>query len=882
MSLVHILDRQTDEIIGTLSIKNAEYWGDTRKDSLENQNTFDFIANASLEKATLLEKRNKLLIQDEDGIFREYVIVYAEQYKRNEKTIRSNASFTDLAKAKVIDPQELQGATSSTAIDLALFGTEWSPGIIEYNGIRTITIEDYTNPLALLKLIASTFELEISYRVEINGSHIVGRYVDMRKQFGGFEGKEITFAKDLIGVKRKEDSSGIVTALLGIGPEKEDGTRLTILVENREAFQRWGRGGQHLIEPYAPQSSNQDMTVEELQTLTENELKKRIDAIVSYECEAVSIEHVKGFSHEKIRKGQTVRIKDDFYQPPLYVEGRIQEVDREHSTKKIKSFKIGNFIEYKKADLEAQISVLKKLMSQKLTIATQKAFAYTEEYSEKKKILSATPPNDTAVIWVKPDPEKNVNIAHAHDGTEWVPLTTTNAADIVEGEMLFDRLRGGSLRLGQAYQNGVLEVWVDSNNDGELELVGRVDSGGAYYPLLQGDKIRGDVVNTLQLGNIHYYVDLVNGNDLNDGLSWDAPKKNFQVFVDGLPKNLNGKWIQINVRGDVLNGMKIEGFHNGDLIIVANTIEGTRRPRIFGPTILSRLFAGKFQIQGYDANGDSSTVNQTMFKVNNCDYVQFYDVKVYGNSKAKHAFQFDACKFSVEECHVYDISDRAIHAANLSHGRANNNHGSAPVAILVESGSILTGEGTRMSGSVLRLGNSYLGGNNTDVWAVESGTTPPVTPPEASEQTMIVSASTGDNWGDMYGWNNDEVRQGNYGYGTRHGIWYFDLSALRGKTIVSATITLYRGSGGASGARTVHLRTHPYKNRTERPAGQPALSAVGATTTIEVGQTKTVDITSMIQTNIANFTDNSIGVHTTGSTDYMVLGTTPTLVIRYK
>jgi phage minor structural protein len=367
MSLIHILDRKSDGILGTLSLKNAEYWGDTRKDSIENENKFDFIANASTEKSTILEKRNKLLIQDEDGIFREFIIVYAEQYRRNEKNVRSIASFTDLTKAKIIEPQVLQGATSTSATVEALAGTEWTPGVIEYTGINTITLEDYTNPLALLKLIASTFGLEISYRVEVNGNQITGRYVDMKKQIAGFEGKEITFAKDLIGVKRKEDSLGIVTALLGIGPEKEDGTKLTVLVENKEALQRWGRGGQHLIESYEPQSSNQDMTLDQLKTLTENELKKRIDSIVSYECEAVSIEHIKGFSHEKIRIGQTVRIKDDFYQPPLYVEGRIQEVEREHSTKKIRTFKIGSFIEYKKADLEKQVKVLKSIIAQKAT-----------------------------------------------------------------------------------------------------------------------------------------------------------------------------------------------------------------------------------------------------------------------------------------------------------------------------------------------------------------------------------------------------------------------------------------------------------------------------------------------------------------------------------
>jgi phage minor structural protein len=382
MSIVHILDGATDQIIGTLNHKRAEYWNAKRIDSLENQNTFDFIANATLPKAELLTKRNRLLIQDEDGIFREYIIVYADQYKRSEKDIRSNASFTDLAKAKVIEPQTLQGATSSTATTIALQGTEWTPGLIVYTGIRTITIEEHTNPLALLNTIASEFELELRYRIEVDGNRVIGRYVDLVEQVAGFEGKEVAFGKDLVGIRRKEDSLNIVTALLGIGPEKEDGTRMTVLVEDTEALQRWGRNGQHLIETYEPESSDQDMTEARLRELTENELKKCVDAIVSYECEAVSLEHVFGRSHEKIRVGQTIRIKDDGYNPPLYVEARIQEVEVEQTTNRVHSFVIGNFIEYSKEELESQVSFLKKMVRTKVAIADYTATKIATKINE--------------------------------------------------------------------------------------------------------------------------------------------------------------------------------------------------------------------------------------------------------------------------------------------------------------------------------------------------------------------------------------------------------------------------------------------------------------------------------------------------------------------
>jgi phage minor structural protein len=286
-----------------------------RHDSLNAENTFDFVANASLEKSALLEKRNRLLIRDEDGLFREYIINYAEQYRRNEKAVKSDASFVDIAKAKVIDPQELTGTTATLAVDLALSGTEWQAGVIEFTDTQTIKLDQYTNPLELMKTVAETFGLEVSFRVEVDGNRVVGRYVDMKSQIAGFEGKEIVFAKDLVGVKRIEDGSKIVTALYGVH-EKSDGTKLTVWVYNDEAFQRWGRNGQHLVDWFEPDTNGEDLTEERLTTLTQAELDKRIDAIVTYECDAVSLEHIFGREHEKIRVGQTVRIKDDGYHPP--------------------------------------------------------------------------------------------------------------------------------------------------------------------------------------------------------------------------------------------------------------------------------------------------------------------------------------------------------------------------------------------------------------------------------------------------------------------------------------------------------------------------------------------------------------------------------------
>lgn len=369
VALIHILDKQSDKIIGTLNLGEYSDSGSNegKVSSSENENTFDFTA---LKKFDLLQKRNRLLLQDRDGFFSEYLIIYAEQNSRNQKFIKSNATFTDLQKAKIIEPQTLQGATADTATTKALEGTEWRKGKVDYNGIRTLKIEEYTNPYDLLKIIASEFGLDLRFRVAVEGNKIV-RYVDLTLPDDEFDGKEVVFGKDLIGLRRIEDAQNIVTALLVLGPEQEDGKRLTVLVEDNDALQRWGRNGQHLIEVYEPQITAEEVTVERLRTLGQNALQKRIDALVTYECQAAILEDILGKEHEKVRLDRTIRIKDEGYTPPLYLEAKVLEVKEQPSTGKLLEFKLGNYKEFSKADLEAQIAGLKKQLNDKLSKLVQ-------------------------------------------------------------------------------------------------------------------------------------------------------------------------------------------------------------------------------------------------------------------------------------------------------------------------------------------------------------------------------------------------------------------------------------------------------------------------------------------------------------------------------
>ena len=103
------------------------------------------------------------------------------------------------------------------------------------NGLFFIPQYDYRRiyrPSHFLKKIASLFELEIQYRVEVMGSKITGWYVDMIKKRGRETGKEVTLGKDLVEVRRIEHSRDICTALVGFVRGEGD-TIITVESINR-------------------------------------------------------------------------------------------------------------------------------------------------------------------------------------------------------------------------------------------------------------------------------------------------------------------------------------------------------------------------------------------------------------------------------------------------------------------------------------------------------------------------------------------------------------------------------------------------------------------------------------------------------------------------
>ncbi|EOO67432.1 phage minor structural protein [Bacillus cereus VD196] len=327
---LHVIDFKTDQIVA--NIQPQDYWDDIRHWEINNNiDTLEFKVFDNTEHAATLMQQNLVLKEVRDGRIVPYVINNEVEKDSRDRslTVHVSGAWVQIAKDGYIMPQRIEVKTVNQFMDMALAGTKWKRGKTEYAGFHTMTIDTIIDPLTFLKKIASLFDLEIQYRVEVVGSQIVSWYVDMVKKRGRDTGKEVTLGKDLVGVRRIEHSRDVCTALVGF-VQGEGDTIITVesindglpYITDSDAYQRWNENGKHKFGFYTPETEEQNMTSKRLLTLMKTEFAKRVNTSVAYDVEAAAIGRAFGLSHELINEGDTIRIKDTGFTPKLYLEAR--------------------------------------------------------------------------------------------------------------------------------------------------------------------------------------------------------------------------------------------------------------------------------------------------------------------------------------------------------------------------------------------------------------------------------------------------------------------------------------------------------------------------------------------------------------------------------
>ncbi|MBO0373336.1 phage tail spike protein [Staphylococcus hominis] len=430
---IHVLDFN-DNIIDFISQSDGALINAEMSMNVEEKTeTFDFtIENTRAEK---LRERNRIIAQDNNGTFREFIIIHIADNFDGTTEIECNASYLeDLKTAKPIKPGKFEAHTTTQALLKTLADTGWEVSDdTEYGGNRTTSWTSHTNPFDLIYMLCTTYSMVPEFYIELSAHSVEHRYVSIAKPKNLFKGKEITKGKDLTGMTRTIDLSEVKTALLAVGPEKEDGSRIETVITDDEAQEIFGLPNRYIWDVYEPESNDENMTLKRLTTLAKTELNKRNQAAISYEVSSTDIH--KYYNDVTVHLRDIVRVKDRDFRPPLYIEAEVIGIKYNWLADE-SEFTFGNVIEYEETKLREFFTrkldeITKKLndnISNVNTIVSD-VVAGELEYYERKIFKGAEPPenpqNDT--LWYDTS-NPDVAVLRRYWNGKWI----TQTADDVE------------------------------------------------------------------------------------------------------------------------------------------------------------------------------------------------------------------------------------------------------------------------------------------------------------------------------------------------------------------------------------------------------------------------------------------------------------------
>lgn len=361
--MIHVLNFE-DKIIDYISKRDSSIVTAEHSQNIE-EDTETFELTLHSDKAENLRRRVKLVVEMLDGTYREFFVSEIEDnVVEKETTLTCVASYLeDLSKAKPIPPQKITKQTLIEMLDFGLRGTGWDRGNVDYMGEKSRSWTAYATPFEYLKMLRTTFGHEYRFVIEIEGRKVKRRRVDCVKPEPLFNGREIVYGKDLLGMTRSIDMSEVVTAYIGLGPEKDNGEREVVEVVDDEVQESFDLPENYLWGIYEPESEDQDMTKERLTTLTRTALNKAKSRVFSYEVTSLDVK--KQFGHELVQIGDIVRIKNRDFKPPIYADGRVIEITSDLMAER-QTYKLGEIKEYDENKLRAYFNSIKSLLTKKV------------------------------------------------------------------------------------------------------------------------------------------------------------------------------------------------------------------------------------------------------------------------------------------------------------------------------------------------------------------------------------------------------------------------------------------------------------------------------------------------------------------------------------
>lgn len=297
--------------------------------NLKRTRELNGINSLEFETDKKIEKGNRIVFKDYQGIWNEYIVQEVEilhEGLKIEYSVFCEQSINELFGHFISDlkPRE----TKATAIvDKVLQDTRFSVGTVDDLGLKSFNLYHIDAKSALWKII-DIYDCDIDVSIDVKDSKVVGRYINLYKHKGSFEGKRYTYKKDIKSIKKTIDYTNIATKLYGYGKGEEIvdedgkstggyGRKINFseindgkpYITNEEARLKYGVGKEKRhVEGIFEDGDCEDKR--ELLELTKKELEKRSKPKISYELKVEDLSKYPGFEFEGVGLGDDVIVKD--------------------------------------------------------------------------------------------------------------------------------------------------------------------------------------------------------------------------------------------------------------------------------------------------------------------------------------------------------------------------------------------------------------------------------------------------------------------------------------------------------------------------------------------------------------------------------------------
>ena len=452
--MIHVLN-YSENIIDDLSFKqDAIYDANHTINIQDTMETFDFEVSSKI--AQNLRDRHRLLIQDHMGIYREFIIESIVDLESGVTEVQSNASYLeDIRTAKPVKPHSFKDKPPTVMMDYLLADTGWevSPET-EVPMNADFSWDKVTDRLELLKELQDVFNMRLLFYVEVGKNNVEKRYVKLVEVNPIFNGEEIDYKENLIGLKREIDYSEVVTALLGVGPEdSETKKRIYVEVTDDKAQEQFGLPQRYIWDYYEVQvDSETEVNAGLIREETLNELERRKKAVVTYDISSTDID---------AQVGDMIRVKDEDFNPEIYLEAEIVEIHY-NLLNNVKEYKFGILKEFTREQVYSQYEKFRKELEERLkeiisntdsiiSERLEEELKYVERYIEK----SPTPPlaPKEGDLWLDTSDPK-VAILKRYENGKWVKSSVDHVNQIgglTREETMYETLKERLYRIENSY-----------------------------------------------------------------------------------------------------------------------------------------------------------------------------------------------------------------------------------------------------------------------------------------------------------------------------------------------------------------------------------------------------------------------------------------------